>query len=201
MQRRRSSENLADYQAKYHDQSLIAQLANRRFFQAVTELTSRADYDNLLDAGCGEGAIIGLLNEQLAGKAIGLDLDARRVRRAAREIPADGYCVGNTERLPFAADSFDLVLSLEVLEHVGDPQAALAEIRRVTRSFLLASVPNEPWWRFGNMLRLKYLEDFGNTPEHINHWTVAGFKRFIGREFKVLEVQRPFLWTFILAKK
>ena len=90
---------------------------------------------------------------------------------------------------------------LEVLEHVGEPDLVLREAYRVTSKYLLASVPNEPWWRIGNLARLKYIRDLGNTPEHINHWSVRSFKTLISEYFRILKVETPVLWTFILAEK
>jgi len=95
----------------------------------------------------------------------------------------------------------DFVMILEVLEHVGEPDLVLREAYRVTSKYLLASVPNEPWWRIGNLARLKYIRDLGNTPEHINHWSVRGFKTFISEHFKIVQVETPVLWTFVLAEK
>jgi hypothetical protein len=63
------------------------------------------------------------------------------------------------------------------------------------------SVPHEPWWRLGNMARLKYLRQWGNTPGHINHWSRGGFRQQVGKYFRVLRVTNPFLWTFVLAEK
>jgi 2-polyprenyl-3-methyl-5-hydroxy-6-metoxy-1,4-benzoquinol methylase len=197
---RRSSKNLADFQAKYRDQSRLAQFANRRFFLAIKAVLQSIEYHKVLDNGCGEGLILEQIQHQRNAWHAGIDLDRQRIQRAFAETSLSTYSVGNVESLPFADNSFDLVLTLEVFEHVGNPLIALQEARRVTSKYLLASVPNEPWWRIGNMLRLKYLDQWGNTPEHINHWSTCGFKNFIQQEFEVLDVRTPFLWTFILAK-
>ena len=53
--------------------------------------------------------------------------------------------------------TFDLVLAIEVLEHVPDPAAALAELARVARRDLIVSVPREPIWRVANLARGKYV--------------------------------------------
>ncbi|GMR10746.1 MAG: hypothetical protein BMS9Abin28_1569 [Anaerolineae bacterium] len=174
------------------------QYANRRFLRAVSEMVGRVHAESILDAGCGEGTILSRLQ---GPTSYGMDIDIARVLEAKSVIGSGRLAAGDVHRLPFPAESIDLVLMMEVFEHLGDPQAALAELARVSRRYLLASVPNEPWWRIGNMLRLKYLKDFGNTPEHFNHWTSRGFRRFISGSFNVLEVRRPFLWTFVLAEK
>jgi ubiquinone/menaquinone biosynthesis C-methylase UbiE len=103
-------------------------------------------------------------------------------------------------RLPFPDDSFDLVLAIEVLEHVPDPSRALDELARVARSHLVLSVPREPIWRVANMARGKYIGALGNTPGHINHWSSSAFTRLVGSRFAVAEVHRPFPWTLISAR-
>jgi SAM-dependent methyltransferase len=193
-----SAPNLAPTQAKFTDPSPMVRLANDRFFRALGEMLGSVGARSILDAGCGEGEILGRLQ---VTQAFGVDIDIERVSVAQGRISGGGLGVSDVHRLPFPSESFDLVLMLEVFEHVGDPQEALAEVARVSGQYLLASVPNEPWWRIGNMLRLKYLRDFGNTPEHLNHWSSGSFRRFISNSFEVIQIKRPFLWTFILAKK
>lgn len=198
---RASSKNLAEYQGKYRDRSLILRYANRRFFQTIDSLVDTLPHRSLLDAGCGEGLILKLLATNGHASCIGVDLDPARIALADQNLASGMLLVGNVEHLPVADDAFDLVLLLEVFEHVGDPAQALREVHRVTRRYLLASVPNEPWWRIGNMARLKYLRQWGNTPEHINHWSVRSFKRFLGDRFSIIEIRKPLLWTFIVGEK
>ena len=52
------------------------------------------------------------------------------------------------------------------------------ELIRVTDSYLLLTVPNEPWFCLGNLLALKNIKRFGNPVDHINHWTFKKFKNF-----------------------
>jgi SAM-dependent methyltransferase len=106
---------------------------------------------------------------------------------------------GDATTLPFADDTFDLVVAVEVFEHLPDPPAALAELDRVCRGHLIASVPFEPLWRMGNMARGRYLRDLGNTPGHVNHWSHRGFRSFVDGRFEVVEAARPLPWTMVLA--
>ena len=198
---RGSSKNLAGYQGKYRDRSLFLRYANRRFFQTIDSLVGRLPYGSLLDAGCGEGMILKRLATNGHASYTGIDLDPARVALADQNSASGMLLVGNVQNLPFADNAFDLVLLLEVFEHVGDPDQALREVHRVARTYLLASVPNEPWWRIGNMVRLKYLHQWGNTPEHINHWSVRSFRRFLRDRFSITEVRTPLLWTFIVGEK
>ena len=75
--------------------------------------------------------------------------------------------------MPFEDDSFDLVLCLEVLEHVPEPGAALAELARVCCGRIVLSVPDEPWFRLGSLARGKYLRGLGDHPEHSTTGTRA----------------------------
>lgn len=199
---RQSSSNESLLQLKYQDKSGIAQFANRRFFSTIQTLTASLEFHSVLDVGCGEGIPLSMLaaRDQM-DRMVGIDLDIQRVRLARKEVRDAGLMVSNAQRLPFPGRSFDLLLSLETLEHVGYPEQALMEYARVTRRYALLSVPHEPWWRIGNMARLKYLRSFGNTPGHINHWTRGAFGRLIDKYFKVIKVANPFLWTFVLAEK
>ena len=79
------------------------------------------------------------------------------------------------EQLPFADGEFDLAAAIEVLEHVPDPERAVAEMARVARRHLLVSVPREPLWRALNVARGAYLRELGNTPGHVNHFSKRGF--------------------------
>ncbi len=81
---------------------------------------------------------------------IGLDLPDPEL--ASHWRSADISCLfGDGTALPFADDAFDLVLAIEVLEHVPGPDAALRELSRVCSGTLIASVPLEPIWRAGNL--------------------------------------------------
>jgi ubiquinone/menaquinone biosynthesis C-methylase UbiE len=110
-------------------------------------------------------------------------------------------CVfGDAVALPFPDNSFDLVLAIEVFEHLPHPHAALDELQRVCSGSLIASVPFEPIWRVGNMARGRYLPDLGNTPGHINHWTNRGFAKLVGERFEVSRAANPLPWSMLLGR-
>ena len=66
------------------------------------------------------------------------------------------YRAEEATRLSFADDEFDLAAAIEVLEHVPEPEATVAEMARVAERWLLVSVPREPLWRGLNMARGAY---------------------------------------------
>lgn len=166
------------------------------------EMASRIHFEEVLDVGCGEGVSLTYMQRTFTpGFITGFDLDGSRVKQAKSGDPAGRYFISNAQDVPLPGNSVDLVICLEALEHVGEPKLVLREISRVSRKYALFSVPNEPWWRLGNMIRGKYLSMFGNTPGHINHWSLKQFLGLLEDGFEVLLVRQPVLWNFVLARK
>jgi SAM-dependent methyltransferase len=91
----------------------------------------------VLDAGCGNGAVTAELSAALPGtRVVGLDrhpglLDLARTRGAAGAEPE--LFLGDVGDTPFADETFDLVLSRYVFQHLQEPVAAARELRRVLR--------------------------------------------------------------------
>jgi SAM-dependent methyltransferase len=113
---------------------------------------------------------------------------------------ADFFCMEITS-LGFRSGSFELVLCLEVLEHVPDPLVALAELRRVSSRSCLISVPYEPFFRLANFLRGRRVRQLGNHPEHLHHWGPRRFQAFLSRSFHVRELHNAFPWLLALCEQ
>jgi ubiquinone/menaquinone biosynthesis C-methylase UbiE len=110
---------------------------------------------SLLDVGCGPGTITADLARRLApGRVVGIDASSAVVdeaRTAAESGPASlSFEVGDLYSLAFDDGSFDVVYAHQVLQHVGDPVAALEEMRRVCRPGGLVAVRDSdyPTFRF-----------------------------------------------------
>lgn len=94
----------------------------------------------LLDVGCGTGTLINVLaRESMAERLAGLDYSPVMIRRVAEKI-AGSPCaaklhavVGDAERLPFAAESFDVVTCCNSFHHYPHQPAVIAGFRRVLR--------------------------------------------------------------------
>jgi ubiquinone/menaquinone biosynthesis C-methylase UbiE len=88
----------------------------------------------VLDVGCGTGHVAPVLAELAPEVAYtGVDLAAAAIEGAKRVRRPGTYLVADTAALPFAAASFDAVISLYALEHFTRPYESLREIVRVTR--------------------------------------------------------------------
>lgn len=87
-----------------------------------------------LDVGCGPGALTGELVARLGTDAVaGCDPSPSFVAACRERYPGVDVRPGSAEQVPFADDTFDVVLSQLVLHFVSDPPAAAAEMRRVLR--------------------------------------------------------------------
>jgi SAM-dependent methyltransferase len=184
---------------KYASTNAIEQRMMRGFFAALDKFLDQTAPTRIFEIGVGEGIVTSRVIDRFAGvPVIGLDLPDDEL--AAQWQSRDLSCAfGDAGSLPFPDDAFDLVLAIEVFEHLPDPRAAMAELARVCSGSLIASVPFEPIWRAGNMLRGRYLRDLGNTPGHINHWTNRGFATLVSDHFDVVDRATPLPWTMVLA--
>jgi SAM-dependent methyltransferase len=187
---------------KYASKNPVERRLMAGFFSCLDDLLPAEAPASVLEVGMGEGEVCARIRARYPdARVIGIDLPDD-------ELAGSWQCRGlhgafaDISRLPFDDDSFDLVLAIEVLEHVPEPAAALAELGRVARrpADLVLSVPREPIWRIANMARGKYLRDLGNTPGHIQHWSRRGFARMVGRHFDPVAVRSPFPWTMVAAR-
>jgi SAM-dependent methyltransferase/rubredoxin len=119
----------AAYDTIYTERSQVWENQGRtpEFVAWFGALLDRFPAARLLEIGCGEGFVLATRRE---GVRFATDLSLAAIRRARKRADAR-FSLALAERLPFAADSFELVASVGVMEHFLDIGAALAEIRRV----------------------------------------------------------------------
>ena len=188
---------------KYGSTNPVVRRLMAGFERTLDELFAQAAPSSVLDVGCGEGVLTEQWADRIApGRIVGIDLEDPKLAAewTGRQRPNLTFTAMEVERLEFGDGEFDLVAATEVLEHVTQPERALAEMARVARQHLLVSVPHEPLWRVLNMARGAYLPQLGNTPGHLNHWTRRSFVRLLGRYGEVAEVRSPFPWTMLLVR-
>jgi SAM-dependent methyltransferase len=155
----------------------------------------------ILENGCGVGMYVEHLSP-FGGKVIGLEYDFERAAEAHLNSPHIINAAG--ENLPLPAETFDLILSHEVLEHVQDDRAAACEMIRALKSGgrILLFVPNRGYpfethgiyWKgkyyFGNKILVNYLPRVlrNKLAPHVRVYSTGDLQKlFEGLPVKIVE--------------
>lgn len=173
------------------------------FYAALLSVCDGLNIENILDVGCGEGFSLDRLDQQNIGKRyVGIDNSKVAVELGKKLFPGLNLSVGDIYNLDLADNTYDLVMCTEVLEHLAYPEIAIEEIKRVSKKYVVLSVPHEPFFSIRNLLKGKHLKRLGNTPGHINWWTSLAFRRLIKKHgLKIIKTVHPFPFTLALAEK
>jgi ubiquinone/menaquinone biosynthesis C-methylase UbiE len=184
---------------KYHTRNPIYRFLVRSFLATVRAYTREFVRPSVLEVGCGEGHLARFLASGWdAPPIVAFDISLPVIAGAVRIGGSPRFLVGSSYALPFPDRSFDLVVMCEVMEHLAEPGAALAEIARVARQGCLVSVPREPLWRVLNLLRGAYWRTWGNTPGHLQWWSKRSFLRLVRRHGALRAAAAPYPWTIAL---
>jgi methionine biosynthesis protein MetW len=150
-----------------------------------------------LDVGCGNGQAGGLPLRAMGCIYIGVDVSAAAVA-AARALGLDARQISDAIALPFADDTFDVVVATEVLEHLIFPLATLTEMMRVLKhgGIVLVTTPNVAYWRrrvdlaFGRWNPLGYPDAVARpwADPHLRFFTAGALRRML-REAGCVDVE------------
>ena len=161
---------------------------------------------HVLDVGCGTGDDVRAMAERVYpdGRAIGIDSSEVMIAEAKKRSKGLSlhveFRVAAAAELPFADDSFDATRSERLFQHLDDPNPALSEMIRVTRSGGRVSVLDPDWETVvidspDPRLTRKIL--LASLDTHVNPWSgrqlFALFHAAGLREIEVLPVTIPVL--------
>ena len=124
----------------------------------------------LLDVGCGPGTITADLADRVApGVVTALEVspEALELARSAVAQPNVEFVVGDVHALQFADATFDVVHAHQVLQHVADPVAALAEMRRVTKPGGIVAARDSDYRAFAWYPTTPALDDWLDLYQHV----------------------------------
>jgi SAM-dependent methyltransferase len=188
--------------AKYNTRSPVQRLLIRRFMGKVIDMfDATAPANSVLELGCGEGFVSGQLSARREGGTyVGVDANERDLTNLRAKFPAVEAHHGSIYDLSFLGRTFDVVVCAEVLEHLSDPDAALAQITGVRPTWVVLSVPHEPWFCLSNLARGKNITRLGNDEDHANLWGRRGFRKLVDRHLLVERHQISYPWQLVLAR-
>ncbi len=116
-------------------------VAKRTFLRlAIDREVGDVSKKKVLDVGCGTGGVMQMLNE-LGAECEGVDVSEKALeycrKKNLKVVQGDGI------KLPYADNTFDLVISSDVLEHIEKDFEAVAEVKRVLKpgGVIIATVP------------------------------------------------------------
>ena len=126
---------------KYNSPYIIRSYLHTNQYQTIIKFLKEIDPTTVLDCGCGEG-VLSILMAREGYKVSAVDISKPNIKVAkqkAKEMGVDvEFIIGDAENVPFADDSFDVVVSSHVLEHLPDMNKGLQEIKRLSDTAVIA---------------------------------------------------------------
>jgi SAM-dependent methyltransferase len=191
----------SDKAALRGEPSYVWRAGQARRLNMIRQAAPMIEGGRVLVDGCGVGMYVEKLGA-FSHWVHGLDIEFGRVAEAAQRL--EHLVCGAGEFLPYASNSFDAVLSHEVIEHVQDDEAAIREMIRVLRpgGRLVLFCPNRwypvethgIYWRgryhFGNIPLVNYLPDplRNKLAPHVRAYTAGGLRKlFDGLPVKFIQ--------------
>jgi ubiquinone/menaquinone biosynthesis C-methylase UbiE len=138
--------------------------------------------ETVLDVGCGTGAVTQEVAERTRGRVTGLDLDPAMIGFAAHSAGQIDWLIGDAHCLPFATNSYDVVLCSFLLMWTEEPELAVEEMVRVVREGGVVLATTEP--DYGG--RVDYPEEIALGPLMEQSVRCDGGHPRIGRRLKAV---------------
>ena len=164
---------------------------NRLRIKHIVKICGDLIHSRVLDVGIGDGFLAEWLHTQ---ELWGIDISAKRCRRARERLPGAHILVGDVQALSFSDNAFDVVICADALEHMDRPEKAISEMMRVVRpgGSVIVSVPNEAGFIITKVVTLqKQLKN----PDHIHNisyrFLTHHFNRKPSQSFNIPNIPYP----------
>jgi len=153
----------------------------------------------VLDIGCGLGHCLNFLTK-FSENLVGLDIDLPSLIYAQKTTGAN-YVLGKGEKMPFKDNSFDKLISFNILEHIQNDTLAIEEIKRVGKNgaTVLVMVPSLEGPRSQSKLKkLMHTEESENERHYRDGYYLENIKKLLNE--KGIKVVRAHYTMFIFAE-
>lgn len=188
---------------KHTSSSAMQRALIDRFHSKIAGIVKSLEPETLLDCGAGEGFVSEIfLTEMPTLQITGFDVLPECVELARLRNPRANFSTGSIYDIQQDDNAFDVAVAFEVLEHLHEPDKALAEIARVAKNYVVLSVPHEPFFCMANAARGKNrdITPKGSDPDHRNFWGRSDFGEFVSRELDVVLLTGSIPWTICVGK-
>ena len=187
-------------QTKYLKRNFLRRILISRYLMAIEKLLRISGANRVCDVGCGEGFVIAYLQRIFRCRIDGCDIDVN-VLEVAKAISTSSFlCAGDIAHLPMRDKSYDVVICNEVLEHLEIVEPALAELRRISSSYCILSIPRCPFYQLSNLLVGANWGHWGDDADHKNRWTRSQFINLVQKYFSISRVTTSYPWMLVLAR-
>jgi len=190
-----------DFYNEYYEQDILwgKQKDEKRIIFTASLIPS--DITSIIDVGCGDGIMLNYLQKQGRYKRlVGIDISSNALKYVNTE-----KILGSIDNIPFCDASFDLVLCLEVLEHLPYnvyPQA-LKELQRVSKKYILISVPNNEDIK-GSFVSCPYCGCEFSPTRHLRTFSAKSvitlFPEFKLITLKFFDIRKKYIMEYYLKK-
>jgi SAM-dependent methyltransferase len=186
--------------SKYENKNPLHRYLLHRFLRSITQTVRSTGRQTIVEIGCADGYVYDFLRSHVGVPFTyaGFDIDLDALEKAKSRFPGIRFEWGSIYDFKASAE---LVLCLEVLEHLDEPNNALSHLATVDADDFIVSVPHEPWFVLGNLARGRHIATFGNLPDHVNRWTKAQFRRQISPWFDIVKDCSSFPWIAYRLRK
>lgn len=121
-----------DYYQKGIKNNFFQKYWHTRKLREVNKLITNEGKIKILDVGCASGWFLNeIIKQKPRSKGYGIDIYKEGINYGKKKYPKLILKKANAEKIPFPANTFDIVICTEVLEHVENPSKVLKEIKRV----------------------------------------------------------------------
>lgn len=184
------------YDQSYHDKSRTKTLLTDYSLQKRIEFFQNnclTDGASVLDFGCGAGALLTAFKEISQENSFGVDVSKSTIDFVNKKWPNYNWMrIGIDDKLPFENETFDCVISSEVIEHVFDVDNYLSEFWRVLkpRGILGLSCPYHGFLKdLAILLTGKFENHFHNPYDpHIRYYSIKALRHVLtNNQFNLVE--------------
>ena len=124
--------------------------------KSINFITSNLGSDleiKILDVGCGNGSILSELKKRGYKNITGMDINNEMIDKSI------DFSLGNIEKMPFEANSFDIVICNQTIEHIINFSVAVKELKRVCKNKLILTTPKQQYYKYTFDLHLNFFPD------------------------------------------